>query len=161
MSARDIRPKRKWNGAWGRLCAAALVPRGLWAWPGTPLVGGHSHVTRAETGRMPCAGLAFFCCRAPFCLHLDKPRPASWVIGQGWSLADVMFTARPASAPLGTKPAANLRTRWFGQAGPSFCSAGTNDGCSLLKATFGGALFNGDARQWDTERAWRLPCLQC
>ncbi|CAM9878461.1 unnamed protein product [Rangifer tarandus platyrhynchus] len=99
---------------------------------------------------------------APFCLHLDKPRPASWVIGQGWSLIDVMFTARPASGPLGTKPAANLGTRWFGQAGPSFCSAGTNDDCSLLKATtFGGALFNSDARQRDTERAWGLPCLQC
>lgn len=69
-----------------------------------------------------------------------------------------MFTARPASGPLGTKPAANLGTGWFRQAGPSFCSAGTNEDCSLLEATtFGGALFNSYARQRDTEQ--RGGCL--
>ena len=78
MSAGDIRPERKWKGAWGRLCKTALVLRGLWAWPRSPLVGGTQSCDAGRgTGRAPRAGLALSCCQAAFRLHLDKPRLAS------------------------------------------------------------------------------------
>ena len=75
------RPERNWKGAWGRLCRTALAPRGLWAWLRAPLVGGAQSCDVGRwTGTAPGAGLAPSCCRAPFHLHPDKPRPASWVI---------------------------------------------------------------------------------
>ena len=70
MSARDIRPERKWKGVWGRLCKTALVLRGLWAWSRAPLVRGTQSCDAGRgTGRAPGAGLALSCCQAPFRLH--------------------------------------------------------------------------------------------
>ena len=74
MSAGDIRPERKWKGAWGRLCKTALVLRGLWAWPRSPLVGGTQLCDAAEgqEGR-PELGLPSLAAKQPSAYTWTSP----------------------------------------------------------------------------------------